>query len=292
MRVRRRIASHVPNRAKWEVRKVQAVWGRSTASLRMLPDFLIIGTQRGGTTSLYKYLAEHPQVRAPLLGKGAHYFSTGFGEGERVYRAHFPLRLFSRFHVRAEGRVITGEASPYYLFHPHVPRRVAEIVPRVRLVALLRDPVHRAYSHYWHEVERGFEPLTFEEAIEREQERLGLETERILADPTHESFKHRHYSYLARGLYADQLEGWKSVFPAEQMLVLSSEEFFADPETSFRRVLNFLELRPASRREYETFNPRDYPPMDEATRRRLADYFAEPNARLSLLLGVDFGWTR
>jgi hypothetical protein len=139
----------------------------------------------------------------------------------------------------------SGEASPYYLFHPHVPGRVAEHLPGVKLIALLRDPVQRAYSHYQHEVAGGFETLSFEEAIEAEPARLAGETERLLAEPLYNSFAHQHHSYVARGHYAEQLDRWRPLFGDGQLLMLSSERFFADPGRTFGRVLDSWSCRPS-----------------------------------------------
>ena len=129
----------------------------ATASARRLPDFLVIGAQRAGSTSLFAQLCEHPGVAAPSH-KEIHYFDLQSFRGLRWYRSHFPPA------GRSRGR-ITGEASPYYLFHPAVPARVAEALPDVRLVALLRDPVARAYSQYQLSVRDGHETLGFEEAL-------------------------------------------------------------------------------------------------------------------------------
>ncbi|MDP8910954.1 MAG: sulfotransferase domain-containing protein [Actinomycetota bacterium] len=285
---RRRLGSHIPPRAKHTIATTQAGWGRATARLRVLPDFLIIGAQRAGTTSLYKYLEAHPSVAPPLLGKGAHFFDTNFGKGEAWYRSHFPTRL----HMHSARNAVTGEGSPYYLFHPHAPARVARLLPDVKLIALLRDPVSRAHSHYWHEVARGFEHLSFEQAIESEPQRLSGEVERMRADPAYTSFSHQHYSYLARGHYLEQLDRWYALFPSEQILVLSSEDFFSRPDESFRAVLRFLGLPEGSLRSYAKFNPREYRELSKDTEQRLVERFAEPNERLYEFLGVDFGWRR
>src|SRR5439155_957892 len=125
---------------------------------------------------------------------------------------------------------LTGEASPYYLFHPRVPKRVRELLPSVKLIVLLRNPCDRAYSHYHHEVRLGVEALPFEAAIEREGERLRGEPEKLLASDTYYSFNHQHYSYLARGVYIDQLLAWRGdLFPKEQLLILRSEDPYANP---------------------------------------------------------------
>jgi hypothetical protein len=254
----------------------------------MLPDFLILGAQRCGTTSLYKYLVQHPQVAAPPLGKGAHFFDTSYEKGERWYRGHFPTRLGPKGYVGTPK--ITGEGSPYYLFHPSAPERVSNMLPEVKLIAMLRDPVSRAYSHYWHEVQRGFESLSFEQAMDSEAERLAGEDERLQADPGYTSFSHQHWSYLARGRYAEQLRGWYARFPRGQILVISSKEFFADTDGVYSRILDFLDLPPHGLERYETFNPREYAAMEQGLRKRLEGHFAGPNAELYDLLGVDSDW--
>ena len=140
-RTRRLIARYVPEAVR--------------ARLGLGPDFLIIGTQRGGTTSLYDYLSEHPCI-AGAVKKEIEFFDLNYHRGIGWYRAHFPSVLERLYARRARGRkLVTGEATPYYLFHPHAPRRMQEAAPESRLIILLRNPVERAYSHYWHEVRHG-----------------------------------------------------------------------------------------------------------------------------------------
>ena len=275
--------------ARWSAQ----AYARPTAGLRLLPDYLIIGAQRAGTTSLHRYLVQHPGVRTMLRTKGVHFFDTAYGRGMSWYASRFPTRLAAWWVARRHGvELRTGEASPYYLFHPQVPRRVAEHLPRVKLIALLRDPVVRAHSHYQHEAARGFEPLSFEEAIEAEPARLAGETERMLAEPLYHSFAHQHHSYLARGRYFEQLERWRALFDDRQLLVVSSERFFAEPDHTFQRVLEFLEL-PAFTPPggYEKHNGYDYRRMGEGVHRRLVEHYREPNRRLYESLGDDFGWS-
>jgi len=283
-----RFGSRIPTPVKHRVRAAQAVWGRSTIRFRILPQFLIIGAQRCGTTSLYKYLVQHPLVAAPPLGKGAHFFDMNYEKGEGWYRGHFPASLH-----RADDRLdrrITGEGSPYYLFHPCAPERVAGMLPGVKLIVMLRDPVSRAYSHYWHEVARSFESLSFERAIACEPERLAGEDERLRTQAGYTSFSHQHWSYLARGRYAEHLKAWYACFERGQLLVLSSREFFRDPDGAYAKVLEFLGLPPHRLARYEAFNPRDYPPMQGDLRRRLAEQFERPNAELFDLLDVGPDW--
>jgi hypothetical protein len=259
-------------------------WARAArpGPVGALPEFLIVGGQRCGTTSLYRYLAEHPDV-APASGKELQYFSIHAGRGERWYRAHFPVR---------PPTVRSFEASPYYLFHPEVPRRVAATLPAARFVALLRDPVERAYSHYLHTRPYGAEPLDFAAAVAAEEGRLTAALRDGPRTPAaHEAL--RNHSYLARGRYAEQLDRWYAQLPADRVLVLRSEDLYADPAAAYARVLRFLDLAPFTPAAFARHTRR----VDGADggftdglRADLADYFAPHNARLAELLGWPRTW--
>ncbi len=250
-------------------------WRIETAHLRQPPDFIIIGTQRGGTTSLYRYLTEHPEIGAAFR-KEVHFFDRYYEKGLAWYLAHFP--------ERGEYPVV-GEASPYYLFHPEAPERIRAAAPRARFIALLRNPVDRAYSQYHMKVARGLEPLPFAEAIECEPERLAASD-----DPLGPAW--RHHSYLARGRYVDQFQRWFEVFPREQVLVLQSEDFYDEPEAILHQTQAFLGLRPHTPASFKVYHEADYPPLDTGTRQRLQEYFAPYNRQLCDLLCRDFGWER
>src|SRR5690348_6863383 len=141
-----------------------------TSPIRLLPDFLVIGTQRGGTTSLYHYLQAHESI-APSSIKEIHFFDRKYARGLAWYRGHFPTGAEKWYAQRLRRQAfVTGEASPVYLFHPHVPARVKQALPAVKLIVLLRNPVDRAYSQYYHAVELGLETRPFEEAIGDEVE--------------------------------------------------------------------------------------------------------------------------
>jgi Sulfotransferase domain len=239
---------------------------------------------------LHRYLVEHPGI-VPAFRKEIHFFDRNLHKGIRWYREHFPSALYRSYATKVLGRrFLTGEATAAYLFYPHAPTRMAETVPNAKLIVLLRNPIDRAFSQYQHEVANGYETLPFEEAIAREPERLAGERERLLADENYDGVDYRHHSYLSRGRYAEQLEVWLQHFPRQQVLVLRSEDFFADPELVLGSVLQFLGLPPASLRHYPKYNHRDYTEMTPALRRRLRDQFAPHNQRLAALLGRDFGW--
>jgi hypothetical protein len=263
-----------------------------TATLRMRPDFLLIGAQRSGTTSLYRYLAEHPSMAPALVSKGVHYFSTGHDRSWSWYRGHFPTVAYRDLH-RALRRtpLVTGEASPYYLLHPLAPERVALELPDVKLIALLRDPVSRAYSQFQHEREGGFEPLgTFEEVIDAEPGRLAGEEERIVSDPAYQSFAHQHFTYVSRGRYAEQLRRWWTHVPRERLLVLRAEDLFRDLEGTYARVLEFLGLPQRGVQRQTAYNATRSEPMAAATKDRLREVFAPANRELAAELGWDPGW--
>jgi hypothetical protein len=244
-----------------------------TAHLRQYPDFIIIGTQRGGTTSLYRYLAAHPEI-GQAYRKEVHFFDRYFDKGIDWYLAHFPLR--------GEYPVV-GEASPFYLFHPEAPARIVAAVPQAKFIVMLRNPVDRAYSQYHMKVERQLETLSFEEAIEREPERLAATDDPL--DPAW-----RHHSYLARSVYVEQIRRWFDHFPRDRFLIIKSEDFYAEPLQILHQTQAFLGVGPHSPTTLKVHHQADYGAMDWLMRRRLGDYFAPYNRQLYDLLGRDFGW--
>ncbi len=250
-----------------------------------LPDFLIIGAQKSGTTSLYDLLTQHPHVERAAL-KELNYFDRHFEKGVEWYRSQFRLPRLNE-----ERKPITGEATPDYLFYPDAAKRAAQVVPQARLIVLLRNPVDRAYSHYHHQIRKGRETLGFEEAIEAEQARLRGETDKVLEDEHYTSFNYRHFLYLSRGVYVDQLLRWSEFFGQEQMLVLKSEDFFERAPETLKLVLDFLHLGDWEPGTWGIRNKGHYNQrMNPATRRRLEEYFEPHNRRLYKYLDQDFGW--
>jgi hypothetical protein len=267
-----------------------------TCPVRLLPDFLIIGTQKGGTTSLYNYLQAHPAI-ASAARKEVHFFDRrcNLNRGLAWYRGHFPSRVEKYYAQHLHGQAfLTGEATPEYLFLPHIPNRVAQVLPHVKLIVLLRHPVDRAYSQYQHAVAEKYETHSFEEAINYQEARIAEERANILQDAYYERYTYMQHCYLTRGIYLDQLQRWMSLFPREQFLILKSEEFYADPVVTLKQVLDFLNV-PASesqlrKREYKPYNNNQYAKMDPALRNRLVAFFEPHNAHLYDFLGVNFGW--
>jgi hypothetical protein len=268
-----------------------------------LPDFLIVGAMRSGTTGLASALGQHPEVFMTPK-KELHFFDLNIGNGVGWYRSHF---------ADAEGRA-AGEASPSYMFDADGVRRMSALLPSAKLIAILRDPVDRAYSHYWHSRERGRETLAFEDALETEASRMR----------SADVLDRLYFSYFSRGLYHRQLEYLGRFFSRDQLLVLLLEEFRDEQPRTLQRVWRFLDVtegflpgqRRLNRNSYRAarwpgltgiLQPRKderpavaaakrllapvatkpvrYPPMSSITRRSLLDRYAEPNEALAGWLG-------
>jgi hypothetical protein len=273
--------SRTIRRAKLSIAKR---WREITASRRVLPDYVIIGAQRCGTTSLHNYLMQHPNV-VPSYKKEIKFFDSNYSRGERWYRSHFPYE-----DEMTDEQLITGEGSPYYIFHPKAAQRMFAMLPNIKLIALLRNPVDRAYSHYQLSFRRGRETLSFEDALGQEEQRLDGVLENIIANDNYPMFNHKHFTYRLRGIYADQLPAWFEHFSREQILVIKSEDFYADSAGTFQKVISFLELPAWDLPVYKNYNAGQYSTMQPETRAQLVEYFKPHNQRLYELLGTDFGW--
>ncbi|MFI5914691.1 sulfotransferase domain-containing protein [Dactylosporangium sp. NPDC051541] len=268
-------------------------YGQLTASRRMLPQFLICGGQRCGTTSLYRALAAHPAVIKAVLHKGVHYFDVGYHHGLRWYRGHFPLQRRAE-RVRAEFGVPaqTFESSPYYMYHPHALARIAADLPGVRLVVLVRDPVERAYSQHAHEVARGFEPeVDFAKALELERERLDGQRDKLIADPFAYSFPHQHHAYRARGEYIEYIEPMAKLLGRDRIHVIDSSEFFERPEPVYDAVVEFLGLPHVNSYPlFDRHNARPRNRLDDSIAQQLAAHYEPYDERLATFLGHKPSW--
>jgi len=245
------------------------------------PDFLIIGAQRSGSTSLFRYLATHPQITGSIE-KEVKYFTAFAAYPWSWYRSQFPSEI--------RAGTVVGEATPYYLPHPLAPGRVAARLPRAKLIAILRNPVDRALSHYHHERARGTEWLSFEEALAAESERLRGAFERLEHEPGYASIEYQNHSYATRGLYAEQVRRWLAVMPARDLLVVRSEDLYAHPLSTVNEVAAFLGVDAVRSIDAVAHNERPYAGMSAETRARLAERFAGANRDLEQLLGRDMHW--
>lgn len=259
----------------------------------MMPQFIICGAQRCGTTSMYQALRQHPAILRPVMRKGIHYFDVDYARDMPWYRSHFPLKATAQRRTRRLGcDVMTFESSPYYLFHPLVAQRIASDLPDAKILILVRDPVERAYSAYAHEFARGFESEPFERALELEDNRLSGEEARLITYPTSLSHAHQHQAYLRRGLYMNQITRMIDAVGPERMRVIDAEDFFVDPAPVWCEVLEFLGLPDHPGPEFKRHNARPRSAMPGSVRRSLEERFEDADARLSLWWGRTPSWRR
>lgn len=266
--------------------------GRRTMALSPIrlnaqPDFLIVGAQKAGTSSLYSWLAKHPDV-FPARTKELHFFDTASEPVEiSRYWVNFPTRVrLAMARWRRRRRVVTGEATPIYLFDPRVPKMIKRYLPNVKIIILLRDPVERAISHYWMEFNRGNEPLSLEEALQAEQDRLRPELQR-LEDGHPPGTAFRVGSYVSRGQYADQLERWLSEFARDQVLIVDFDDLAGNPEKAYDRVLRFIGVDPSIARApgFQAIRVGSKKPTDPSTLEWLRSQFTESNTQVMRLIG-------
>lgn len=273
------------NSAEHAARSASLALGAITSLWRMLPGFLIVGAQRCGTTSLFKALIQHPAVKRPFGRKGIHYFDIDYDRGIGWYRSHFPL-------VLPGSPRLTGESSPYYMFHPLAPARIAADLPGVRLIVALRDPVERAYSAHAHAMARGYETEPFERAIELEASRLAGAEVRLRDSPGAQSPAHRHQAYMTRGQYVDQLECLERVIGRERIHVVDSARFFAEPTAAFDQLTSYLGLPTCDSVHFGQHNARPRADMPASLRARLDEHFLPYDERLAAWLGFTPSWRR
>lgn len=231
---------------------------------RALPDFIIIGGMKCGTSSLFNYLNQHPQLFNSIY-KELRYFSHDeyYSKGEKWYRSHFPRMK------KLPDDSLTFEASPDYLASPEAPKRMGKLVPNIKIIALLRNPTERAISHYFHSIKKGW----------RQDEILN-------------AMKAEDIIFKERGLYKKQLERYYKLFPSENILVIGSEIFFESPIETLKEVYLFLGVDPNI--EISDLSPKQVgfnrEPVDAAVHDYLNDYYKTFNQELFDYIGKDFEW--
>ena len=263
-----------------------------TSGLHVLPDFYIIGGQKCGTTSLFMYLIGHPSIHSTAV-KDIRFFDKYFEKGISWYKIFFPFTLQKIFSEKIYRRnFLTCDATERYLDHPHAPHRIKEITPNAKFIVLLRNPIDRAYSQFTRVSGTGRDQLTFENAIEKEDERTNTDYKKMLENNMYWGADYFRLSYLSRGIYVDKLKRWMEVFPKERFLIIQSEEFFKDTSRIYKEVLEFLNLPNQELPEYKQIGKAKYkqPKMNPETRKKLVEYFKPHNERLYEFLGRRFDW--
>jgi len=262
-----------------------------TGGLHVLPDFYIIGTQKGGTSSLYEYLLQHPSIE-PCLSKEPSYFDQYYSRGLNWYKVCFPFKFHKFYNEKIKKiKFLTGEATVRYLDHPYTPQRIKQVTPNAKFIVMLRNPIYRALSQHTRVKAFGRDPLNFEEAIDAEDSRTKIELKKMLADENYFAENYFRYAYLKRGIYLDGLKNWAKVFPKEKLLIIQSEDFFKDPEKIYHQVLDFLELPPHILKIYRVVGRvNKNRKIEPKLLSKLTEYFRPHNEKLYDHLQRRFDW--
>ena len=239
----------------------------------MKVNFIICGTQKGGTSALDVYLRGHPNI-CMAEKKEVHFF-----DNEDAFRnATLDYSQYHSVFKPNSSSQIFGEATPIYMYWREAPRRMWQYNPNLKLIVLLRNPIERAYSHWNMKRLLGAEALSFWDAIQREPERCRE------ALP----YQHRVYSYVDRGFYLEQLRRLWSFFPKEQVLVLKSDELKCQPVQALQRVCKFVKVDPLNCIEPTSVHSRPYKsPMGPTERQYLRSVFELEIRGLERVLGWD-----
>jgi len=271
---------------------LERLYSNLTGFAHLLPDFFIIGVQKGGTSSLYDYLVQHESIH-PCTTKEPRFFDKYYNRGVNWYKSCFPYTLQKNIETKFFHRkFLTGEATERYFEHPHVPNRIKKITPQAKFIVLLRNPIDRAFSHYNMRYQSKVEELSFEQSIKCEKERTKGEFERMLKDENYYSKDYFHHSYLERGIYVNKLKRWRDYFPKEQFLILNSEKFFKDPDLIYNQVLKFLDLPVLQLQDYKKIGASFYKrsKIESHLRKELFEFFKPYNEDLFKFLGFKFDW--
>tara|TARA_A100001037_G_scaffold63668_2_gene55732 strand:+ start:1228 stop:2106 length:879 start_codon:yes stop_codon:yes gene_type:complete len=260
-----------------------------TASSRVLPDFIIIGTVRSGSTSLYHNICEHPSI-IPAAYDEIGYFDSNYHLGINWYRSMFPTNKEMMKTKKDTGHAKTGEDTPFYIWNLDAAKRIYKDLPYAKIISIFRNPIDRAYSNYNVGKRAGTskefvgitEKLSFEDAIDKEIE--------FMKNNSLQKSIEQRGSYLSKGHYAQQLKIWLDIFPKEQIHVLSTEDMEKSPETTISKIFQFLDIP-----EYTIKNPQrqkyfKYPQMKTETRAKLVDYYKPLNEEFFKMIGKKFNW--
>jgi Sulfotransferase domain len=258
-----------------------------------LPDFFVLGAQKGGTTSLYHILVKLPGI-IPAVRKEIEFFNDPDRRklGVNWYMEHFPSPQIKQKTAKKIGfEPVTGEGTTL-LNHPLAPKLLKEIAPDVKFIVLLREPASRAYSHYQHNIERGSETRSFEQALAEEDEAVKFDMEELKKDQSYPAHSLRAHSYKQRGRYVENLSRWFEQFPCENFYIEESRRFFKQQDEILREIQEFIGVPPSpvvqKKRVYNKGNYRSEAP--EQSLNKLKEYFYPYNKALYELLGRRFDW--
>lgn len=249
------------------------------------PAFLIIGAQKAGTTALFNFICQHPNVKPPTK-KEIHYFDLFYERGTDWYFKNF----------KKENLHITGEATPYYLFHPLAPIRVQKILPNIKIIIIIRNPIDRAISHYSMNIRKKIENRSFIEAVEFDKIYTLKEEKFLISKKLCKSYFHQHYSYLSRGRYFRQINHWFDFFPKKNFFIIQHKNLLETPNFILKELYKFLDL-PNQQKIIDSIIIKEihkglYFNIEEVKiwKNHIKNEFIKDNLMLELLLDRKFNW--
>ena len=259
-----------------------------TSSIRVLPSFIIVGAVRCGTTSLYYNICEHSSV-LPASYDEIGFFDSNYELGINWYKSMFPTKFKIKKIESKTGICITGEDTPFYFWDKKSIERIKKDIPKIKLIILLRNPIDRAYSNYHLGVRLGSESLSFEDSIKKEIELLEKNND-FESDGIEKFLRPR--SYIAKGLYYQQIKNWFDVFSKDQILILNTENLSVNPHQTLKQIFNFLNLPNEKIQNIQNRKVGNYQKMNENTREYLKKLFQPHNEKLFKILGREFEWNK
>ena len=255
-----------------------------------MPNFFVIGGVRCGTTSLYHYLGQHNCIKQAAYDELG-YFDDNFHLGLNWYRSLFPTKFVQKNIESEYKKFLTYDVTPFYIYNPLVVDRIFKFSPNAKIIAILRNPIDRAYSNYNQKMQdEGDTKTTFEEIVYSEIEKIendenDEENYAFLVDEFYELL-------LARGFYAKQLEFWFKKFPRKNVLLISSEELAINTDKTVSEIFEFLEVPNQKISDLTKQNERKYPRMKDSTRNTLINFYKPYNEKLFCMLGSKFDWDK
>ena len=275
----------------------EKLYRRLTSRLRNMPDFIIIGAGRAGTTALYSYLIQHPSIVAASTDNNEsvadlHFFEYLISNNIQWYKSHFPILFYkSSNHNKTKNSFITGEYTSTYMYHPDVPKSIFNLLPKIKLIVILRNPIDKAYSTYYQQFNFGEYTTSFEETINTEFRRIALNKDFSELDSNNPDFENFvAHNIIRHGIYADYLEHWLEIFNRKQILILNSDDLKKLTKETLGHVFNFLNISNCDITNTSQVNVGKYPPMNKSTRKKLIEFYKPYNQRLNKLLGTNFNW--
>ena len=236
-----------------------------TSPLRVLPDFIVIGVGRGGTTSLYNYLSQHKCIQKSSYDEIG-FFDDNFHLGINWYRSMFPTKYEKQKIIKKFGKFLTYDVTPWYIRRPWTANRIKTLLPSAKIISVLRNPVDRTYSHYHLTCREKGTTKSFEEIIEEDIKKIDNYDGNLKnSQKYYEDFVQN--SHIARGFYLEQLENWFTVFNKENILIISSEDLANHTQKTMDYVFNFLNIEDQVIPNLEKVNVAKYPKMKEKTRK-------------------------